>query len=1662
MLGNPADDGMVSSQNLAGAKQWHTITAAGPAVGETATPSRRDRWRSGRDGSPRPVAGNRWLLRAVWTGLFATMIVAVWMLVILPFFAWQTVVVGLAIDDYDLAVVAPVPFAAADDQAFDAALAGMLSPAVNGRPLRLAEVTATAALESELEPLIAGLPLRPATPLAAGDVLIATIRGQTLIGPRDQSPAPTADPVAGKACLAASDLRLDGVKPRGLVPISRLVKACTASSAATTLITCDFGNLRWAPRLGVVGSFVPKVLDGEFAAEASKLPQGRRCWLLGSHAEGQLSGVDLSSGRSFFSRSLELGLSGGADEAPYGDDDGIVELAELFDFVRRWTAEWSRQKTGGSLIQVPVLWEVGVGRIAAADVPRDVQLLRLPISSGRPRPGPVENAAQAADTQSEPANTAAKTPDVTTAARPPTGRSAGQQVEAPANVKARGDKESPTEGTAVAEKEGNAETTPPAAGTAAVSPPPAISQPEPADGFWEWAERVATPTFGASPGNVNAPRPSDYAPHLWAEVLTVLAAADATVPDGSPRARRAEALRRDARRGWSLGSGQFFSEEPLLESVARRLNDASRRVDRAGFTASWERLPNLLRRSTQVFNDAVVLAQEVISLNGVVSGGLGPEPIDWELVRLVTAKSEEFVEAIKTIEAASAATTRGISALPATTTTAALERAGQIGHDLQVVAGQLREAGDQWINTLIADANETDSQRLHEIPWVLATRLPTAAHRHLLRTALEQAGGGGNLVPAGGRPSSNEPIITPLDGVRRRRLARAAQFFVRCHALAAAVHASGRDSVAAEAAAAWEAVDQATDEVAHDAITAAAGWGVELLGTIPIELLRLSRLAAITQGTDHPLRRDLLLRSLDPRDARRVPPAAFGHCVSWTSPRPIAFELQSKDRSLSLESPTAVLIEMLGSERLPPDSQFTPEFDENKLVVTDREGNSLRAGRPVPRDRLASGTRYELRVRAMDIAESAATAVAKLAVTITSDRRAASEEISFGMPSREELVFFIRGRGRTVDGSLDADRRLRVAVPAFPTTTATPAVQLRPYPGQDTAWECWLENRTGVGRRVQAELMAIGPVELSDRRPDLQGLATAAVNRTLSRTNRRDIARIDAIDLPASRRPIKMMFPDPPPQAEKTSGTEEQSDVEPLGSNLLLIIRDAEAAALAEEGTAAAAELLPVGRRRSWVVPIAVTAQTPKTYVAASGRWLPQGRAIAIELSAAGEDDERLPPAGARIRAGVFDAVGVSRPPLQLRKFETLLTARQPRNALTGLWNGANAGTAWLALEIDGFPRAHVLRIECGPATAGVEQRPQADLRTVAIVEPDVDFHAYRAPAEAVDLTVAADAPPDAFRQNADGTAAGRLELAIREKAATVGLNRGREQVVWSATADRETIFTAAACPDPSASLAIRTVARDWQVRLAQPGFIDVDLEIEARLFLPDELRPRTATRQVVLDGSPPRILVSPEVAVTLGDEATILVRAEDGAEAIPLVNGRRAGASGIARVEWGVTTDRSLLPEQWTPAPVADGRGFRIIVPTKGFTLKSRPIVAVRCFDRVGFESDVKFAELRLREPSKMAATDPANAPNDIRGKVLLNGKPQAGIRVIAVGPGSLPPQETGDDGSFQFEGVSPGEYRLSVPQATIRNRIYEAKPSPVTVIPGPAPPATVMLTLE
>lgn len=660
------------------------------------------RWRAGPRQTPRSQRVGR-LVKGL--GLLAVAIIGAAVVVgilVAPLFRWQTAAISLLIDQYELGTIEPVPYGNEDRAAFDAALAGRLGTPLGSQVLNLTGLESATGLRESLLPRMKRLDVRPK------DVMIAYIRGQAIVAPPTllTEGDATPDRLAGRACFLAGDLTISGQRPRELVPVRDVIEAIGAAPSYTTLHVVDLGDVAWEPRLGVLANVVPRVLDEDFAAPQRDASYHN--YVLGSHDLFQQSSVTTDGGRTYFSRAVELGLAGEADEQPWGDGDGMIELHEIVPYAKAWTSEWVRRASNGRAVQTPVLWKLGVGRISTSDLPRDVPLVRLArvkqatkqgtkepptgppadrqettpgpaMSPGTSAPGVVQPAPDAAPAAAPGSPNSDVRPTVATADVPPEGAppsptggstpeaGGGGPVPSPKPAPASDDKAtgpSATTAGGTAAPDGR----PPAAGPARqedtetqASPPAAVAMPAkpppPADA-WEALDRFGDrgrvgATDARDEGAISVgPVVVDVAPHVWARLFALIASADARREATGPLAERGDAafkaIGADLAGLWATWSaGTNIAGVRVETSAAIRLQAVLARADEDAFRSRWRAAPSTFTRALAARNEAIVALRSIIDISGKMGGGASTPPIDPLRISTLLDKVTELTTLIR-------------------------------------------------------------------------------------------------------------------------------------------------------------------------------------------------------------------------------------------------------------------------------------------------------------------------------------------------------------------------------------------------------------------------------------------------------------------------------------------------------------------------------------------------------------------------------------------------------------------------------------------------------------------------------------------------------------------------------------------------------------------------------------------------------------------------------------------------------------------------------------------------------------------------------------------------------------------------------------------------------------------------------------------------------
>ena len=608
-------------------------------------------------------------------------------------------------------------------------------------------------------------------------------------------------------------------------------------------------------------------------------------------------------------------------------------------------------------------------------------------------------------------------------------------------------------------------------------------------------------------------------------------------------------------------------------------------------------------------------------------------------------------------------------------------------------------------------------------------------------------------------------------------------------------------------------------------------------------------------------------------------------------------------------------------------------------------------------------------------------------------------------------------------------------------------VQLPCLPGRVTAWELGLENEAPLPRTVSVEVYSVASSQKAGaREKDWKEAAAQIVAGTSTLAK---MAAIAKVELPVSQSitflPLPpeavapAILPLPAPAGTPPAAAPPAPAPIPIGPDVAVLVREITAGQPA----------------RAWLTRLCFEVEHPRTLLVPTAIWNSRERTITVEVrasDAAGKGVD-LPPNGMRVSMkplSIFPVIG--RQPIEMRKSEALLTPSRPADVLVAFWNGSDrSGRAWLAIDIDGYPRAMVMAVDCSQATDGERQGAQYDWRNISFIDPIAKETLVKAPAATVGFRVAVDAPPDSFRMK-NGVATSTVSLSLREDRGDPNASRD-DRVVWSAAADRQVEFVRDK-PVVPGTLAVMTTVQDWKINTSGEGFENIDILAQARLSIPGVQQPLADQRQMVFDARAPVVEAPPSMNVSVGKPLVVPVRVmDDPRESFAAAATKHLpGVSGVDRVEWGIDTKGNGSAEAWQPAVSLGGGAYELRVVTTTLPPGKQTLLLVRAFDRAGLSDP----------PDRVWLTAAAVvARNCIEGRVILNGKGEAGVLVTADGPSAPKPIKTDKEGKFKFSDVDAGEYKL---QATgpIRNQNYRSEIVPVVVSPPPAPPASALLPLK
>ncbi len=1628
--------------------------------------------------SNRRWRGGRWFAIAGLIVVVILVVVLIVNLVLAPLHAWRTGLVMLAFDAYEPRMFEPVPFCREDIAALSSRLGGDDEAAGILPPLEFEGLDSAEVVRASLGPRCGQLGMR------RKDVLVAYVRGQTFVVPPrfNTEGSPRNDPLTGRPCLFAADCSVRGQVVTGVVPIREVVEAIGSATNYTTLVAIDMGSLGWDPRLGIVSPLVPACLDDEFTPPQEQATFAN--WVIGSHDTFEASWASGPDRRTFFSRAMELALAGEADKAPWGDQDGIVELDELARFVTALTSEWVSRASGGRYTQRPVVWKIGTGRVPLAAIPQGIAIVRVQRLSP-PESKPLKNKPSEAPKDGPAPTTTSAIPGwllkgrrqfpmmsaallQSDSGKPAKNEGAKKeqddQKQANDTKETRAKAEPPKDGSATVPAGGSkaaTASTDPGGKATAVDPKesmPAEPQPPPVPPtLWELVDIGTRRTDGPD----STALPIDYASHIWRTVVAQSAAVTVRLDRASDESEREQASR--GRDGLWNGLAELFSPKALglgpvppvdVVTVVERLNRAKRAATAGGFFDRWSVAPARFRTAVATRNDTAERLLATSDLMARVALGAGTPRIEPRILldcsRQVASLStaiarladfEEDVtlsqsDSLESISRAVATERSSLDAVNASMVEGMVDRSVATGVSLDgnVATAALRVPGlgAKTRRSLFPVLGSGESREMVAGVSLLTPIGPLAvdtsprrvsseraenvrAHCDLLLRAMEAAG----LTPIGSDRVPG-PLVWPLE--RMAAVRRAAELVTK--PLNDGERVKMMLSLAGRLAHLYAEIADSADGVARETQ----------------ELAAVDRIASLFRVVSH-------------RDVMRIGELPDIRLPRWHKPDRLGLRLESvEDGFHDTDAPLAVTVVTAGAAMPADDAVVRFRYDPADFTLSTTSGDPLLVDRvyrsgdlPFRSDGLA------LHLTANRQANTASDRLdTELTIIVESGGRRDVASKRFSLPDERSIRLAARRLPLMMAAAEWTYSMARPSLGGSPLEWREALLPLTVPAGRPSALAMTLENGAEIDREVSVAVYSIP----SGPEPGSRARAWHLFRQRLlegAEPSAKLLGRIESLIVPASGGQSLIALPPPappeplppPPEAGPAAGAALELVPQPVGPDLAVAVQ----------------ERTKGEPPRSWLHRVGLLTSHPRDVLVATATWRRDTRTIAIEI---GPRDGAPLTELTRCRLVPLPAAPVAgQQSIAIRREAVVLTPESPRQSMLADWNGAERDArAWLAVSVDGYPRAFVFGVECSAASAGQSQQPLSDWRAIAIREPRQAEQELKAPLPTIPLTLQVDAPPDSavapFTGDRDTTdelpTAPLLSVLLRERDQEAGPARS-EAIVWSAAADRQIEFVPAP-PRPDATLVVEPRVTDWSIAPSSNGYVDVDVLVEARLSIPGVQAPLTDRRRLRLDGKPPRIELPPLMNAQVGRPLTVPVLVlDDPREAFGATSGiDLPGVTGVQRVDWAIDLAGTGKPEAWQPAVgLGEGR-YELRVDTKQLPPGRQTPVLVRAVDRVG----------NMAEPSRVwIETRALAAKNGIRGRVMLNGRGEAGVSVQLDGPAAPAPTTSGKDGSFQFDQLDAGSYTVRASGA-VRNRLYRADPQPVVVDPPPAEPPRITIELK
>ncbi len=1459
----------------------------------------------------------------------------------------------------------------------------------------------------------------------------------------------------------------------GRLPVGKLLTDMAESPARIKLLVLDTGHLASDPRMGMLANEFTLLVEKLVAA----MPAEKNVWVLTSNSLFEQTQVSLKDRRSAFNYYLAEGLQGAADGVlAESERDGLVQLDELYAYVREQVIQYARLTSSDRQSQTPVLMHSGEGEVA--DPPHE-DLLRIesddsdedeakPVALRRARPpeptgterrrhlplamvllgNQSVEAAQPASAAGNGANSAAATQAPATAE--PAGPAKDDSKKADPAAAA---KETPATG-------------------AQVAPAATKDNPVAAD---QGGKKAATQAPAKQPTRESAekPKPRQRSPveqslhdrgawlenqqqrdELWRPM------------DYAPALTRLyyESLRGCRQRALA---GELFLKVPAYQSsltnklsevqqLQRRIDEHSAAFVRGLARPSYER-DEQVRAAIRLRNQVLFLLPWLIEHQAISSANVQPR-MQSELAALITATAQLDRSLMRELEPRNPA-----SSFDQWKQSLAVQ-AEQVRNRLSTLQNEFRTRYEEQNRLANGPVNPSVAPRLNDL-----ARSPFASveQREDLEAMARQAARSFAEVEKQGSTAQRRPTATD-----RKRLAD-----------------SGWQRVIDRAELELELVtllqtsqDPLLDET-RKALTTSGGLtnADSRMGLVR----KIDRRLADAYGNLPEEIRDQLksdqyqswrlaetaIRLSDARDQKRIEgilderlgrqwsdPIAgvplkaipdqiaryqltLGNGQSASSPIPLSYAVAQR-----------LPVRFSSNELLPPERlRLRLDYNAQRVQVKNAQGTELAPGRILPAGQAVSGSAREhlvnLEIASLD--ERGEETRLSLTWLDENDRELARETAALIHPEPKFSQLAVYGQAGTADHAWQRSQADGSYFEA-PFNNGIAHVRLTTFAGHQTQYDFRLTNPATHPKKYQAEIFALPRPDEPSRVRDVQSLALAATTRGVRlAANVLQIAPGGTVSIPFFPAPQPAAAgkeaPAGPDAAKAADAKAADATAKPLAPEItsgVVCVLSEDAASTAG---AAAAEL------RRQVIVVEFETQHPDNYITPRVEYNARDGKITAMLSV--PDRDRLPPGGAKVEIEVVTQEQVRQGPDAVRAAS--VTQQDPEQILRVYAPTGTPASAEVFLHVDGYPRAFVYELPLDASLPNAE-RILLDLRRISLPNP-ASFRIYYPGrvTEAVRFPFQVDMPPSQDRAY--------LARLFIDRQPGGEFNPDEDRVLVQSPQDRVHQVTLIK-PEGAPGMAVQTQVSDFVTMLDLSPYLN-EVHVRAQLVR------REQDREEVLGNSDGR--ADKEIVLYLDGEAPTVTargpnRAVEPNEVFRVDVFPRDQVTAIDKLEFALGTlpkpdskdpDERILAEP-KPVPQLRNGAYQL---AHAFEAPGEKDLWFQATDKSGNKSELKRVLITVRKP---APTSPGGQPavaefGQIVGRATLPPGAGGGIDkvVLSDGKGVVDEVSKPSNGEFRFDKVRPGEYTLKA-EGTVSGNFGKPVIKKVTVEAGKTTgPVTVHL---